>query len=135
MKVIIDTNILLVSISRKSPYHWLYKALLDGKFELCLTTEILIEYAEIISNHMGVEVADAALHAILNLPNVHRVQIYFNWNYLSDVDDNKFVDCAVSGNANFIITHDNGFKQLSLFDFPKIKVIDAATFKSILELV
>ncbi len=134
MKVVIDTNILLVSISRKSPYNWIFQSLLQGKFELCLTTEILIEYAEVISNHMGVEVADAALHAILNLPNVHRLQIYFNWNYLTDQDDNKFVDCAVAGNANFIVTHDNGFKQLAQVDFPKVEVIDSEKFKAILGL-
>lgn len=34
MKVVIDTNILLVSISRRSPFHWIFQRLLDGGYPL-----------------------------------------------------------------------------------------------------
>ena len=46
MKVVIDTNILLVSISRRSPFHWIFQQLIDGKYIICITTEILSESAE-----------------------------------------------------------------------------------------
>ena len=32
LKVVIDTNVLLVSISTKSKYHWLFKAIVEQKF-------------------------------------------------------------------------------------------------------
>ena len=38
IKVVLDTNILLVSISSKSKYHWIYKKLLDNEYELFITT-------------------------------------------------------------------------------------------------
>ena len=49
-------------------------------------------------------------------------------------DDNKFIDCAVSANANFIVTHDKHFNVLSDVDFPKVEVIDIQKFKDILTL-
>ena len=47
-KVVLDTNVLLVSISERSRLHWVFSSLLEGKYVLCVTTDILSEYAEII---------------------------------------------------------------------------------------
>ncbi|MCB9352649.1 MAG: hypothetical protein H6573_34965 [Lewinellaceae bacterium] len=77
MKVVIDTNILLVSISRRSPFHWIFQRLLDGDYILCITTDILSEYEEKIEEHMGQAAAEATLKAILELPNVKRTEVYF----------------------------------------------------------
>ena len=52
MKIVLDTNILLVCISDRSRLHWLFEELLSQKFILYVTTDILAEYAEIISQHM-----------------------------------------------------------------------------------
>ncbi len=49
MRVVIDTNIILSSISRKSPYHNILKSLFNGSYELYVTTEILLEYEEKIT--------------------------------------------------------------------------------------
>ena len=59
MKIVVDTNILWVSISRKSKKHWVYENLLKGNFILCVTTDILEEYEEIIGQKMGEEVAES----------------------------------------------------------------------------
>lgn len=129
MRVVIDTNILLVSISRKSPYNWIFQELFAGAFTLCVSTEILNEYAEVIERHMGAPVADAVLKALLELPKLEKTEIYFRWNLLKDPDDNKFSDCAINSGANFLITHDNDFNPLSKVEFPRVHTISAAVFK------
>lgn len=48
LRLVLDTNILLVSISSKSAYHWIFEALLADEFDLCVTHDILLEYEEII---------------------------------------------------------------------------------------
>ncbi|MGI9160378.1 MAG: PIN domain-containing protein [Saprospiraceae bacterium] len=48
MKIVLDTNILLVIISCRSPDHLIFEALLEGNFHLCVSSEILLEYEEII---------------------------------------------------------------------------------------
>ena len=40
-KVVLDTNVLLVAISTKTEYYAIWKAFLNGEFELCVTTDIL----------------------------------------------------------------------------------------------
>ena len=45
-RVVLDTNVLLVSISKKTVYYAIWEAFLDGEYELCVTTDILAEYAE-----------------------------------------------------------------------------------------
>ena len=122
---------LLVSISSKSKLHWIFKSLLEGKFTLCVTTDILAEYAEIIELHMGILASENALGVLENLPNVEFITNYYKFNLLKDEDDNKFVDCCISANADFIVTHDSDFNLLKNIDFPKVVVIDTMTFKKI----
>ncbi len=46
MKVVIDTNYFLSCIGKNSIHRNVFDAFLDGKFKLCLSTEILLEYEE-----------------------------------------------------------------------------------------
>jgi putative PIN family toxin of toxin-antitoxin system len=129
LRVVIDTNILLVSISRKSPYNWIFQELFAGTFTMCVSTEILNEYAEIIERHMGPAVADATLKALLELPNLDKTEVFFRWNLLNDPDDNKFSDCAINSGADYLISHDKDFMPLSKVEFPKISLLTALEFK------
>jgi len=46
MRAVIDTNVLLVAISRKTKYYTIFNSFINGEYELCVTTDILNEYAE-----------------------------------------------------------------------------------------
>lgn len=129
MRVVIDTNLMLTCISRKSHLHWVFQELLNKTFRLCVTTDILNEYAEIIERHMGSEVATSVLKVVLNLSTTLRINTYYKWNLIKDADDNKFVDCAVAANAKFLVSHDRHFNVLKQTDFPKVVVISADDFK------
>jgi putative PIN family toxin of toxin-antitoxin system len=132
-KVVLDTNVLLVSISERSRLHWIFQALIQNKFLLCVTTDILSEYAEIIERHMGTMASESILGVLENLPNVIFKEAYFRFQLLEDPDDNKFVDCAIASNASFIVSHDKDFAVLASIDFPKVNVIDTEAFRQILE--
>ncbi|MDX2068841.1 MAG: PIN domain-containing protein [Haliscomenobacter sp.] len=41
MKVVIDTNVLLVIISLRSTFNGIWQALLSGKFQMYVTSDIL----------------------------------------------------------------------------------------------
>jgi uncharacterized protein len=132
-KVVLDTNVLLVSLSTKSKLHWIFKNLVDENYILCVTTEILAEYAEIIDQQMGSLASESALGLLENLPNVALITNYYKFNLLKDPDDNKFVDCAISSNADFIVTHDADFLILKKIEFPKVALLNTVEFKSIFE--
>lgn len=37
------------------------------------------------------------------------IEVYYRWQLLKDKDDNKFTDCYVAANAEYLLTHDTGF--------------------------
>lgn len=131
-KVVLDTNVLLVSISSKSKLHWIFQNLLESNYILCLTTDISLEYAEIIEQKMGVLASESILGVLENLKNVEFITNYYKFNLLKDEDDNKFVDCAIASNADYIITHDSDFNLLKKIDFPKVTLINTSEFKELL---
>jgi len=129
--IVLDTNVLLVSISSKSPYHSIFKKLIGGAYDLGVTTDILMEYEQIIGRKFNSEVAKDTIRTLLALPNVKKINVYYNWNLIeADSDDNKFVDCAVSSNATGIVTQDKHFNVLRDIDYPNITLISIADFKS-----
>lgn len=124
------TLMCLVSISSKSPYHCIFKKLINGAYDLGTTTETLMEYEEVIERKFNSEVAKDTIRTLLALPNVKKINVYFNWNLIeADSDDNKFVDCAVSANASGIVIQDKHFNVLRDIDFPNITLISIADFK------
>ena len=132
--IVLDTNILLVAISPRSPYHWIFDAFINEKFNLCVTTDILLEYEEIISKHMGKKLADTILQIIENAINIKLITNYFNWNIIkTDYDDNKFVDCAIACNAHYLATNDKHFNILKTIEFPKVNIINIEELKKILK--
>lgn len=56
--VVIDTNCLLQIISKKSPYRPIWDAFLAGRYELCVSNEILDEYQEILGQPQTVQVTN-----------------------------------------------------------------------------
>lgn len=99
-RIVVDTNILIAIIGRKSPFHWIFDFIIQGKFILCVSNEILFEYREILERKTNAEVAENLINFIVVNPFTEKTEIYFNFGLISkDEDDNKFVDCAVSANA------------------------------------
>jgi len=132
-RFVIDTNVLLVSISRKSQYHRVFEALLNQEFDLAVTSDILSEYEEVISEKYSVLVSRNVIRALLLLPNVIRTEVYYNWNLIrDDRDDDKFVDCAVASNADAIVTHDRHFNILKSIPFPQITILTISEFEAVL---
>jgi putative PIN family toxin of toxin-antitoxin system len=133
MKVVIDTNVLLVSISRRSPYHSIFQAFEEKQYELLITADILLEYEEIIGQEMSATLAANVVKGILEAPNTLQIYKYYYWNLITvDPDDNKFVDCAIAGAADFIVTEDRHFRVLKKIAFPKVQIISAKDFIELL---
>ena len=121
--VVLDTNCLLQSLSHRSRYYNVWESFILGKYVLCVTTEILEEYEEIIASHMSPLVAKLAVESILRANNVIRVDAQFRFGMITaDVDDNKFVDCAIVANADYIVTDDKHFNVLKTIPFPHVEV-------------
>lgn len=136
MNIVLDTNCLLMSLSRKSRYYPVWRDFVLGKYTLCFTNEILTEYEEILTQKLGSFIASNVIKAIMDLPNTKMVQVYYHLRLItSDPDDDKFVDCAFKTDARFIVTEDHHFDVLRHVTYPKINVIDIDEFLDYLELL
>ena len=127
--VVIDTNCLLQIIARKSPYRPIWDAFLAGRFDLCVSNEILEEYQEILEQQISQTVAENIVLLLLNQENVQLVDPHFRMGLITaDPDDNKFVDCAIAADAEYIVTNDKHFEVLKNIPWPKLSVISIKEF-------
>jgi len=133
LKIVLDTNVFLVSISSKFKYYWIFEKLQTGEYDLLVSNEILLEYTEKINEKFGISMANNSLDFMLLFPNVFLVNPFYKWELISiGRDDNKFVDCAIVGNADYIVTHDKHFNILKTIDFPKVKTLTIDEFYQML---
>jgi uncharacterized protein len=131
---VLDTNVLVASISSRSPHHWIWQSLTQKKeFRICVTTEILEEYEEILQRFYGKEAATAVMETLDNLPNITYITRYYRWNFIvADPDDDKFVDCAIAAQAQYIVSEDNHLQILNRERLFFLKTIKIAEFHKIM---
>ena len=134
MKVVLDTNCLIPVIIPNTYGYDIWKAFRDGRYVLCVTTEILLEYEEILMRMTGDEMFTKEIITLFETArNVEFVSPAYRFNMIkADPDDNKFVDCAVTAGATYIVSNDKHFSELLNYDFPKV---DVRTLSQFLEIV
>lgn len=133
MKIVLDTNCLIVCLPATSPYYCLWKAFREMRITLCYTTDIINEYSEILTRFYAHRFVNDVINELLLSPNVVKTNNYYRWNLITaDHDDNKFVDCALNAGADYLVTNDHHFNVLKSLSFPSIKVVDIDIFKNIL---
>lgn len=129
LRVVLDTNILVSALSLNSPFRSVIDHLLEGTYEIYVTTEILFEYEEKIRERYDQITADLFLDALALAPNVHQINTYFQLLLIyPDLDDNKFVDCAFAANAHVLVSNDRDFRALKKVEFPTITVMRIEEF-------
>lgn len=128
-RIVLDTNCLLQALPSRSPYHKIWSEILAGHISLCVNTEILNEYEEIIARKTNADIAHNVVEAIARLHTTEFLNVYYHFRLIeADADDNKFVDCAVAANAEYIVTNDAHFDILKQIDWPKLTVTTIKEF-------
>jgi len=129
MRVVVDTNVILAALPKLSRYRTIINALAEGRLELVVSTSILLEYQEILTQKTNSVVANNFLEFLTKLPGVVRVSSPFTWGIIKvDPDDNKFVDAGLIAGADFIITYDGHFDVVKESPFPTIPVVTPDVF-------
>jgi putative PIN family toxin of toxin-antitoxin system len=130
MRVCLDTNSLLPLFGSRSPFADIKNALLTGSLELAVSTAILLEYEEVVTRLSGQERWNqiAALFDQLDAMygTIHRTDSTFQFHVITaDPDDNKFVDCAIVAQAEFVVTDDQHFFPLATSGYtPKVVTLE-----------
>lgn len=133
-RIVLDTNCLLISLPKISPYHKVWTDFVSGKYLLCVSNEIIEEYLEVVALKTTNTIANNVVSTILNAPNAIIITPYYKFHLIDeDYDDNKFVDCAISSNASFIVSNDRHFDVLRKIKFPIVDVVNIRAFCDMLK--
>ena len=123
-RIVLDTNCLLAVLPSQSPYHNVWTDFIEGQLELCVSNEILSEYEEVLSIKTNPAFAEAIIKTLINKRNLIRITPTWRFRLIeSDPDDNKFVDCAICGQSELIVSNDKHFDILKSINFPYVKVM------------
>jgi putative PIN family toxin of toxin-antitoxin system len=134
MRIVLDSNVLLVSLPRKSMFRPVFDAICSGRTTLVVSNEIITEYEEVLCRYTTGAIAGNVLEFLLVKPNVEKLEPFYKWNLITaDVDDNKFVDVAIAARADYIVTNDHHFDVLDDIKFPYLRHINAEAFLQILK--
>ena len=123
-RLVLDTNSLLQCVARRNRNHQLWLSFLSGQHQLCVTTEILNEYAEILEQKVSSEFSNIILEIIVTNPSTLLITPVYHFKVIeADHDDDKYVDCAVAAKALCIVTDDKHFRHLSKYEFPYVEIL------------
>lgn len=108
-KIVIDTNVIVSALIQKSyPFLIINELYLEGKFELCISDELISEYYEVLSRPKFARFQEffiqaEALLAIIEMKATKYLPTR-KLDLVTDKDDNKILELAEECSADFIIT-------------------------------
>jgi putative PIN family toxin of toxin-antitoxin system len=116
MIVVVDTNAVLGAFTEKHAHRPLLDAAFGGQIVWAVSTDILLEYEEILAQRSGLARATQAMHLVETMVDAGlciRTTLHYRWRLIAaDPDDDKFADCAIAAEADWIITEDAHFDVL-----------------------
>jgi len=128
MRVVLDTNIFVSGIHWKGDSEKVLGAWFDNKFDLISSEEIIQELVETLSNFKKTMSRDDMLHwvsiligkGLLVKPEISLRVVK------DDPDDDKFLEVALEGDADYIVSQDKHL--LKLKEFRGIKIVKPDEF-------
>jgi uncharacterized protein len=127
VKIVLDTNVLVSGIFWTGIPSKILEYWVKNRFEIFLSDDIFNEYSRTLyriskgkrNDLVGKWIIFFAQHSSF-------VEIKKHFSLSVDADDNKFLDCAFSGNVKYIVSGDSDL--LDLKSFFGIEIISPAEF-------
>lgn len=128
-RVVLDTNVFISALLFRGLPSRLIPLWQKGKLTLLVSSQILKEYLRVLA-YPRFELAAQEIKATIEielLPFVEAVKVKSKIRVVAkDPSDDKFLDLAVDGKADFLISHDDHLLELGTFK--GIKILSVAEF-------
>ena len=127
MRIVIDTNILISGVFFRGKERDLLELWFSGKFNVICTEEIFEEYLEVLTR-FTVKSGENKHQEITGIiaKNCLFIKNVYDEKYSRDPDDDKFINCAKSGGASYIVSGDKDL--LVLKNIGDLEIITASNF-------
>ena len=136
-RVTVDTNIFLRSFGKGSPADCLVSIWRNLRFVLVLSQAILDEVRDVLLRPHLMERYSYTRQEAIDLINdltqgAISVEIPCSYKLCRDGNDDRFVDCAIYGRAQFLVSYDNDILddpklRQALFEFG-VEIVDPLAF-------
>ncbi|MCG6908697.1 MAG: putative toxin-antitoxin system toxin component, PIN family [Deltaproteobacteria bacterium] len=128
MRIVLDTNVFISGVFFSGPPYDILKAWIDERIQIVISSEILQEYQR-VGEELQYRYPEIKIIPILKSFSKNAILISapsLPHQVCVDPDDDKFLACAVAGNAELIISGDRHL--LDINDFQSIKIIKPRMF-------
>jgi len=127
VRIVLDTNVLISGIFWSGTPFKILEYWISDKYQVLTTQPILEEYSNIL-NRVSKGKKDSLVNAwmLFIVENGIVVNVRKKFKLSADPDDDKFIDCAVSGSADFIVSGDDHL--LDLKSVLNVKIIKPNSF-------
>jgi uncharacterized protein len=132
LRAVIDTNILVSGLIRKQGLPGqVLRRLRDGDFSIIYSVPIMVEVVDVLSRpqiQRKYQVMSDDITALINLVRLRGELVSPNRKIdtCRDPKDNRFLEAAIEGNADMIVSGDKDL--LDMVDFETIPIISTAEF-------
>jgi len=130
MKVVADTNVLISGLFWEGNERKLLKMFKTEELANVISPQIIDELEDVLSRkkfNLTKKEIESAVEQVFSFSRfVHPV--FESDAVKQDISDNRILECAVSGNADYIISGDKHL--LDLKEYEGIKILNAKTFLS-----
>lgn len=125
-RIVIDTNVLVSALIQSNfPYKIINELFIEGKISLCISNQVMQEYYDVLYRRKFSQYPEFVSKAKILLADIETKATVFipklKIKIIKDIDDNKFLELAATGKANFLITGNS--KDFTMSSYKKIKIV------------
>lgn len=132
IRIVADTNVLISSTFWDGDSNKIIEKVEKKELELLMSKEILEEFSNVLSyKEIQDKIKNKNLEMKRTIEKIALISVFVEPQekfkiIIEDPDDDKFIDCAVAGKADFIISQDKHL--LKLKEFRGIKIVKPDEF-------
>lgn len=134
LRVVLDTNVWFAAVGWRGVAHHLYQQLLAGRFVHLTTVEILTEISRTLRHLPGIT-DTLAYNWYCNIGSLSELvapesSLLDQVRVCRDPNDDKFLECALLGQADYLVSRDRDLLHIS--DFRKVLIVSPERFLTLL---
>lgn len=133
-RVVLDTNVLVSAFIHHRGNEWKILDLVrEGIIQLILSKEILDEFQKVIARGKFGFSTDLIIETVVLVIEIAEIIVPQSRLDIvhDDPSDNKFIECAIDGNADYVISGDRHL--LDIGNYREVKILKAKDFLNIMK--